>query len=100
MRCLSSDNGVGESFNIGNARAVITILGLAQTVCRVLKSDSNINFAPAHSADIALRIPSVEKAEEFLGFKAKVDLEEGIKQYVLLPIPLPLQRSVKKKGSV
>ena len=78
MRCLSSDNGVGESFNIGNARAVITILGLAQTVCRVLKSDSNINFAPAHSADIALRIPSVEKAEEFLGFKAKVDLEEGI----------------------
>ena len=40
---VNNDNGVGPSFNIGNARFVITILGLAQTVCRVLKSDSNIN---------------------------------------------------------
>ena len=69
---------VGESFNIGNARAVITILGLAQTVCRVLKSDSKIVYDPPLSADIAIRIPSVEKADQVLGFKAKVDLEEGI----------------------
>ena len=30
------------------------------------------------SADIELRIPSVQKTEDLLGFKAKVDLEEGI----------------------
>jgi len=78
VRCVEDPKAVGESFNLGNARAVITILGLAQTVCRVLKSDSEIVFEPPLSADIAIRIPSVEKTKELLGFKAKVDLEEGI----------------------
>jgi UDP-glucose 4-epimerase len=78
IRCVEDPKAVGESFNIGNARAVITILGLAQTVCRVLKSDSKIVFDPPLSADIAIRIPSVEKTAEILGFKAQVDLEEGV----------------------
>lgn len=78
VRCIENPMAIGHSFNIGNARAVITILGLAQTVCRVLKSESKIIFDPPLSADIAIRIPSVEKTFELLGFKAKVDLEEGI----------------------
>jgi len=78
MKCIESPNAVGESFNLGNSRAVITILGLAQTVCRVLGSKSKIKFKKELSADIELRIPSVKKTEEILGFKAKVDLEEGI----------------------
>jgi len=78
MRSLEVPEAVGESFNIGNARAVITILGLAQTVCRVLNSKSEIVFDPPLSADIALRIPSTKKAERILNFKAKVDLDEGI----------------------
>ncbi|MBX3423873.1 MAG: NAD-dependent epimerase/dehydratase family protein [Pirellulaceae bacterium] len=80
MRCLTSPQAIGESFNIGNARAVITILGLANTVCRVLGSSSKIVHDPPLSADIAIRIPSVDKAEKILGFKAKVDLEQGILQ--------------------
>lgn len=78
IRCVENPKAVGESFNIGNARAVITILGLAQLVCRVLKSDSKIVFDPPLSADIAIRIPSVEKTKEVLDFKAQVDLEEGV----------------------
>tara|TARA_B110001450_G_scaffold45416_2_gene41982 strand:+ start:3295 stop:4245 length:951 start_codon:yes stop_codon:yes gene_type:complete len=78
MKCLDNSNAVGQSFNIGNARAVITILGLAQTVCRVLDSKSEILFDDPLSADIALRIPSVEKTKKILGFKAQIDLEEGI----------------------
>ena len=78
MRCLSSPKAIGQSYNIGNARAVITVLGLAQTVCRVLNSRSKIIFKDALSADIGLRIPSVRKIEEDLGFKAQIDLEEGI----------------------
>jgi len=78
MKCLKGDEAIGESFNIGNARAITTILGLAETVCRVLKSESKIIFKPALSADIELRIPNVDKAFELLGFKSKVDLEEGI----------------------
>jgi UDP-glucose 4-epimerase len=78
VRCIEDPKAVGQSFNIGNARAVITILGLAHTVCRVLKSESKIVHEPPLSADIAIRIPSVDKAFEILGFKASVDLEEGI----------------------
>ncbi|HUR66484.1 MAG TPA: NAD-dependent epimerase/dehydratase family protein [Chitinophagaceae bacterium] len=78
IRCIEDPKAIGNSFNLGNARAVITTLGLAQTVCRVLRSESKISHKPALSADIELRIPSVEKTEKVLGFKAKVDLEEGI----------------------
>jgi len=78
MRCLFLPQAIGESFNIGNARAVITILGLAEAVCRVLGSKSRITFTPALSADIAIRVPRVGKAQELLGFKAQVDLDEGI----------------------
>ena len=80
MRCIQSENAIGESFNIGNARAVVTILGLANVVCRVLNSTSEIIFAPPLSADIEIRIPSVDKAKQLLGFKAAIDLEEGIKR--------------------
>lgn len=78
MKTIKDPNAIGESFNIGNARVVTTIYGLGQAICRILKSESKIIFKPALSADIELRIPSVEKAEQILGYKAKVDLEEGV----------------------
>jgi UDP-glucose 4-epimerase len=80
MRCIERPEAIGQSFNIGNSRAVITILGLAHTVCRVLGSSSKIVHEPPLSADIAIRIPSVEKAEKLLDFKARVDLEDGIQR--------------------
>jgi UDP-glucose 4-epimerase len=80
MLALESPRAVGESFNIGNARAATTIFGLAETICRVLNSKSEIVFEAALSADIELRIPETKKAEELLGFKARVDLEEGIRR--------------------
>lgn len=80
MLCLEKEDAIGHSFNLGNARAIMTTLGLAQTICRVLGSTSKISHRPPLSADIELRIPSVEKAETILGFKAKIDLEEGIRK--------------------
>lgn len=80
MRCIEQPAAVGESFNIGNARAVITILGLAEAICRVLGSKSEIIFDPPLSADIAIRVPSIDKAFNILGFKAKIDLDEGIRR--------------------
>ena len=78
IRCIEDPKAIGESFNLGNARAILTTLGLAQAVCRVLKSDSKILFKDALSADIQMRIPSVSKTKEILGFESKVDLDEGI----------------------
>ncbi|MBC2704244.1 NAD(P)-dependent oxidoreductase [Desulfobacula sp.] len=78
LSCIEDEKAIGESFNIGNSRAVLTTYGLAQTVCRVLNSKSEILFKPALSAEIELRIPSVEKAFKILGFKAKINIDEGI----------------------
>ena len=75
---LTHPNAVGESFNIGNQRAVTTIYGLANTVVRVTDSTSTISFVDKDYVDVELRIPAVGKARELLGFEAKVDLEEGI----------------------
>ena len=75
---LTHPRAVGESFNIGNRRSVETIQGLANTVVRVLGSSSAIVFGPRAPADVELRIPSVDKARELLGFEARVDLAEGI----------------------
>jgi UDP-glucose 4-epimerase len=78
IKTIEMPIAVGDNFNIGNNRAVMTTYGLAQAVCRVLGSTSKIKFKPALSAEIELRIPSVEKAHKTLGFKAQVDLEDGI----------------------
>ena len=75
---ITRPEAIGESFNIGNRRSVETIYGLANTIVRVLGSESPIRFSGQRRADVELRIPSVEKARQLLGFEAKVDLEEGV----------------------
>lgn len=78
LLAMAHPKAPGESFNIGNQRAVTTIFGLANTVVRVLGSKSEIIFARKDYVDVELRIPATHKAKEILGFEAKVDLEEGI----------------------
>lgn len=80
MLAMTQPGAVGESFNIGNQKAITTIYGLANTVVRVLNSSSPIEFTYKDYADVELRIPSVRKAREILGFEAKIDLEEGIRR--------------------
>lgn len=77
---MEHPNAIGESFNIGNGRAVVTIYGLANAVIRVLDSKSKILFVRKDYADIELRVPNVDKAIELLGFEANIDLEEGIRR--------------------
>lgn len=76
--CLENPNAVGESFNIGNSRAVVTIYGLASAVIRACESKSKIRFVSKDYVDVELRVPSVKKSGELLKFQAKVDLEEGL----------------------
>jgi UDP-glucose 4-epimerase len=80
LLALTHPKAVGESLNIGNARAVTTIFGLANTVIRVLNSKSTVVFTRKDYVDIELRVPSVQKARELIEFEAKVDLEEGIRR--------------------
>jgi UDP-glucose 4-epimerase len=78
MRTMVNPKAIGESFNIGNQRAVVTIYGLANAIVRVLHSESPIRFAHKDYVDVELRIPAVQKARDLLGFEAQVDLDEGI----------------------
>ncbi len=80
MLAMEHPKAVGESFNIGNQRAVTTIYGLANTVIRVLNSKSEIQFTYKDYVDVELRIPNVRKARDLLGFTAEIDMEEGIRR--------------------
>lgn len=75
---LTSPKAIGETFNLGNARAIVTVYGLANTIVRVLGSKSKIVFSPKEYADVELRIPSIKKSRALLGFEAEIDLEDGI----------------------
>ncbi|MBK8215760.1 MAG: NAD-dependent epimerase/dehydratase family protein [Myxococcales bacterium] len=77
---MEHPKAVGETFNIGNSRAICTILGLAEQTVRVLGSKSKITLVPRDLADVAMRIPDVRKSRELIGFDAKVDLDEGIRR--------------------
>ncbi len=78
LLALEKDDAVGESFNIGNARSTVTIYQLARTVVSLARSQSSIRFVDWDFADVALRIPDTRKAEKLLGFRAQVELEDGL----------------------
>lgn len=78
LLCLLKDEAVGESFNIGNPRSTVTIYQLAKLVTRLAGSSSELRFVPWDFPDVELRIPDVKKAERLLGFRAGVDLEDGL----------------------
>ena len=77
---LEHPNAIGESFNIGNPRAVATMTALAQAVVRVTNSSSEISFVHRDGVDVELRVPKVDKARDLIGFSALVDLDEGIER--------------------
>ncbi len=82
VRCvlatLEHPAAVGETFNVGNVTAVETTTGLAERVVRVTGSASTITHVPRDAPDVELRVPSVDKARDLLGFTAEVGLDEGI----------------------
>jgi dTDP-glucose 4,6-dehydratase len=76
--CLTKKSAVGEVFNIGNPKGTITISSLAEKIVLLCKSKSKIIYIPKNYVDVELRIPSIDKAKELLGFKPEVSLDEGI----------------------
>ena len=79
------DGAIGQAFNIGNP-AETTVLELAQTIKRLTRSKSPIEFMPyeayygAGFEDTRRRVPAVDKAKRLLGFTAKVRLEAGLRK--------------------
>ena len=78
LAILERDEAVGEVFNIGNPRSVVTVFDLAARIVRLAGSDSEIVFKPLHYTDVEMRIPNVDKARKLLGWEPRVDLDEGL----------------------
>ena len=75
---LEHEAAVGEVFNVGNARSVVTIYDLAERIRRISEADVDIVFRELHYVDVEMRIPNVDKARNLLGWEPKVDLDEGL----------------------
>lgn len=80
LLCMQHPNAIGETFNIGNNRAVATTWTLAQRVIELTQSRSDLIQVHRDAPDIALRVPDTQKATERLGFTAQVSLDEGIRR--------------------
>jgi nucleoside-diphosphate-sugar epimerase len=75
---LTKPEAVGEAFNIGNPRSVVTVYNLAREIIRLTNSKSRIRFETVDRADVELRIPSIAKAQRLLGYEPKYDLDAGL----------------------
>jgi UDP-glucose 4-epimerase len=83
---METPAGEGRIFNIGNATTEATIADLARRVIVATRSSSAITYESYEQhfgrgfEDTRRRVPSTERAAELLGWKAKIDLDEGLRR--------------------
>jgi UDP-glucose 4-epimerase len=75
---LERPEAVGEVYNVGNPRSVVTVFDLAVRIRRLMDVDAEITFRPLHYTDVEMRIPNIDKARRELGWQPRVDLDEGL----------------------
>ena len=63
--------------NLGNPKE-FTMLDLAEIICKLTNSGSELLYKDLPLDDPQQRKPSISKAEELLGWKPNVDLKEGL----------------------
>jgi nucleoside-diphosphate-sugar epimerase len=79
LMAILDNNKVGdEVFNLGDPQGTTTNLELARMIKRLTGSSSEIVFQPHPGPEVEVRVPSVEKARDRLGFVPRFSLEEGI----------------------
>ena len=81
LKLAFSERAEGEVVNIGSDRE-ITILELAKLIKELTKSSSEIEFHPLPKDDPVRRKPDISKAKKLLGWKPKVELEEGLRKMI------------------
>jgi UDP-glucose 4-epimerase len=89
VAAIEQEDANGEIFNIGNTRE-ISIVDLAELIHRLcgVPQPLELKFVPygeisgREYEDVRRRVPDVRKAEERLGFRARVGLEDGLKRTI------------------
>jgi nucleoside-diphosphate-sugar epimerase len=78
---LTNERARGEVVNVGNPEDV-TILELALRIKKLTGSTSPITFHPLPEDDPRRRCPDISRAEELLGWKPKISLEQGLSRTI------------------
>jgi UDP-glucose 4-epimerase len=84
VTAMASPAGLNEDFNI-SASEEMTVAEIARLCWRLSGNDPDdleFEHLPSFAVDVVRRWPSVAKAEELLGWKAKIGVDEGIAQTV------------------
>lgn len=81
--CIESPNAVNEDFNLSTPVST-TVLELAETIWKRLNPDKEFKFVSDEpfKYDVQKRVPSVEKAERLLCFRAETSLDEILDEVV------------------
>jgi UDP-glucuronate decarboxylase len=77
IRMMENKSGFIGPVNLGNP-CEVSMIELAEKILRLTGSKSKLIFLPLPHDDPRKRKPVVELAEEKLGWKPRVDLEEGL----------------------
>jgi UDP-glucuronate decarboxylase len=78
-KMLTLENEVDSPVNLGNP-VEFTMLELAEKIIAITGSKSRIVFEPLPEDDPRQRKPDISKAQDLLGWKPVVSLEDGIKR--------------------
>jgi nucleoside-diphosphate-sugar epimerase len=78
LATLQIDGISGEVFNIGNDKNNISMLKLAQLICEMIGSPSEIYVDNIESDDVHFRQPNIDKARKLLNYEPEIDLPAGI----------------------
>jgi nucleoside-diphosphate-sugar epimerase len=80
VTAMSSPAGLGEDFNISASRE-LTVAEIAKIVweaCGEDPAELELEHLPTFTVDVQRRWPSVEKAERLLGWRSRIEVEDGI----------------------
>ena len=81
ISALNSEKSNGETINLGSGVGT-SVKEITQILKRAYKSESPINITgDFRLGDIAHNVADITKAENLLGFKQSVSLEEGLTQF-------------------
>jgi nucleoside-diphosphate-sugar epimerase len=93
--CVERPEAVNEDFNLSTAEST-TVLDLARLIWEKLRPGAPFRYVsdPPYPYDVQRRVPSVEKAERLLGFRAATPLGE------ILDVVIPWVRQQVEYGNI
>jgi dTDP-L-rhamnose 4-epimerase len=95
---LEKEAANGEVFNIGSGKGT-SVMEVSQSLKEKLKAHVNLNITGKYRVgDIRHNVADISKAQSLLGFIPKVNLEEGLSQFVEWFMKQPLAEDKSEKA--